>query len=389
MRRFFKNLFLLSFAVMLVTAVCCVTAFAQGHCEMQISPKNAGVGEKINVTIEFSSDNMDIQDVKANLEYDPTIIEIAPESQTQGADGIVVLNGFAGDAPVVKFDLVFEAKKVGTTKIAVTNSSANNTLNESLGSPVDEDTITVGEESGLEAESKLKELTVSTGQLSPSFSADVTSYVVNVENDVTEIEISAQMSSVKSSIYFSGQFDDIAGIDGTSPKVYVGKLSLAEGDNQRKITITAENGEETVYTINVVRLAEDEIVPIVPDEPADSETPDEEEESDENINIFQSSTVTSASGKTPKNPNDDNVIEKIFPIIIITIFVAAVVLFVIVSFAKIQSEKSKKSRRRRSSSSSSRQPSQSRSSTSSSGQKKVQATVRKRKSSNSNVRRPK
>lgn len=338
MRKITEKIFSTLFAALLMMAISVICASAEGNCNMQISPKNAGVGEKINVTVEFSSDNMDIQDAKANLEYDPTIIEVTADSQTQGSDGIVVLNGFAGDAPTVKFVITFTALKQGTTEISVTNSSATNLMNESLGSPTDSDTITIGDASGLEADSTLKSITLSEGQLSPAFSPDITSYTVNVENDVTSIEISAQMNSVKAMIALSGGFFDIAGVDGTSPKIYKGTVNLSEGDNKRMITVTAENGEETTYTVNVVRLASGEIAPIVTTPPAETAPPDETDD----INIFQSSsgtTVPQGSGSTAKNPNDDNILNGLFPIIILAIFAIAIVLFVIVSMAKIQSEK--------------------------------------------------
>ena len=380
MKRNIRMLFSIIFAVVLMAAMSCICASAEGVCEMNISPKNAGIGEKINVTVEFSASDSNIQDAKANLEYDPTIIEVAEDSVIQGSGGIVALSGFADDAPTVKFDITFVGVAEGSTKIAVTNSSANNMDNENLGSPTNEDTINVGDKSNLEADSKLKELTVSKGQLEPAFSPDVTTYTVNVENDVKEIEISAQMNSTKAYIDFSGNFEDISGIEGTSPKIYVGKLALGEGDNKRSITISAENGEETVYTINVVRLPSGEIAPVQTTPPEVTDTP----EDTENMNIFQSSPSTSPSGSSAKNPSDDNVLDKVFPILIIGMFVVAIVLFLVVSFAKMQAEKAKSKRKRPSTSSG-------RSSYSNQGsQKRVQATVRRKPSgSNSNVRRPK
>ena len=379
----------------IAAAAGCINAFAQGKCEMQVSPKNAGVGEEISVSIEFTSDDMDIQDANANLEYDSTIIEVSENSSVQGADGVVYLKGFAGDAPSVKFDVTFVALKEGTTEISVTNSSAYNTSNESLGSPSAAQVVTVGETADLEADSALKAITVEGAQLSEEFSPDVTSYTVNVENEVTEIYVSAQMNSTKAYIDFDSAFTEVEGVDGTSPKIYGGKMVLAEGKNTGTITVTAENGEETVYTITVTRLESGEIAPIVTTSPDGEVDPDETYD----MNIFQSSKGTSAAGSTAKSPSDDNILSKVFPIIILVVFVAAIVLFVIVSVAKIKAEKGssvRKAAKKTSSSGSSGSSNSSGKNTSSKATrsaqaepKRVKATVRKKSSGSNNVRKPK
>lgn len=346
MKRMFKKLSMLAVAVVLTVCFGCMVAFAQSSCDMQISPKIAGVGERINVTIEFSSENMDIDSATATLSYNPEIIEIAEDSPLSGSGGLVDLRANAGDAPVVKFDIVFVAKKQGSTAISVSDTNTFTADGSFLGSPKAENTINIGEESGLEADSKLKALEVSKGQLSPAFSPDVTTYTVNVDNDVLDIEISAQMNSVKSYIDLSGGFSDITGVEGTSPKIYKGKVNLYEGDNVRKITITAENGEETVYTINIVRHAEGEIIPIVTDTPEVTDEP--EEDPMENMNIFQtSSSSTNKTTTTNKSPKDDNVFEKIFPVIVISALVIAALLITIVVVARVKVYKDKKKQERR------------------------------------------
>lgn len=393
MKNIIKRLFSLTATAVMSVCFGCVVGFASGSCDLQISPKNAGVGEKINVTIEFSTENMDIDSAKAVVEYNPEIIEIAVDSSVQGSGGSVELSGVAGDAPVVKFDLAFVAKKKGSTNLSVKNTSIFNASGENLGSPTAEKTVNIGSESGLEADSKLKALEVSVGQLSPAFSPDVTSYTVNVDNDVTAVEISAQMSSVKSLIEFSGGFSDISGVEGTSPKIYIGEVKPNEGDNVKRIKITSENGEETTYTINIVRLPEGEIVPILPENTVTSA--DSKEESPESsMNIFQPSTSTSdkAAG-TDKNPKDDDIFEKIFPVIIVAVFVIAALLIGIVAFARVQDYKEKKKKSRRTAhkpqSSEAHQPPRSKQSQQTPSSKTVKATVKKRKPKNSDFRRPK
>ncbi len=392
MKRIIKKLSMLAVTALLTVCFGCVLAFAESSCDMQISPKIAGVGERINVTIEFSSENMDIDSASATLSYNPEIIEIAEDSPLSGSGGLVDLSATAGDAPVVKFDIVFVAKKQGSTSISVSDTNTFTADGSFLGSPKAENTINIGEESGLEADSKLQALEVSKGQLSPAFSPDITSYTVNVDNDILDIEISAQMNSVKSYIDLSGGFSDITGVEGTSPKIYKGKVNLYEGDNVRKITITAENGEETVYTINVVRHAEGEIIPIVTDTPEVTDKP--EEDPMENMNIFQTSSTTSNKTTTSnKSPKDDNVFEKIFPVIIVSAIIIAVLLIAIVVVARIKVYKDKKKQQRRNKrkaqSVERREAVPQQPQRVSEKPKTVKATVKKKRPTNTDFRRPK
>ncbi len=73
------------------------------------------------------------------------------------------------------------------------------------------------------------------GSLAPKFDKEITDYRVEVENEVTNIEIKA----VK---------DDKASIV-TGEGVY----ALQIGDNEVTITVQAENGNVRTYNINVVR----------------------------------------------------------------------------------------------------------------------------------------
>lgn len=82
-------------------------------------------------------------------------------------------------------------------------------------------------------DSKLKSLSVSAGTL--SFSASKTSYTVIVENSVTSVTVSAAANDPKASV--SG----------------AGRKNLAVYSNVFKVTVTAENGSKTVYSITVVR----------------------------------------------------------------------------------------------------------------------------------------
>jgi len=81
---------------------------------------------------------------------------------------------------------------------------------------------------------KLKDITVSTGTLSPVFDPDTLEYTVNVDSETTTIDIDAVLNK--------GQ--TVAG-NGTH--------NLSYGDNSFPLAVTAEDGTTKTYTVKVVR----------------------------------------------------------------------------------------------------------------------------------------
>ncbi len=80
----------------------------------------------------------------------------------------------------------------------------------------------------------LSSLEISPGTLSPEFSKSVTSYYVQVDEDVTAVYVSAQTEDPKAQTTVTG-----AGL-------------IEPGDNTVNVTVTAENGAVRVYHLRVV-----------------------------------------------------------------------------------------------------------------------------------------
>lgn len=79
----------------------------------------------------------------------------------------------------------------------------------------------------------LSSLTVSTGMLSPEFSASTTKYSVALEGTMDKITLNAQANDAKATV--SG----------------IGEKTLVPGNNEFVIVCTAENGAQKNYTVNV------------------------------------------------------------------------------------------------------------------------------------------
>lgn len=84
----------------------------------------------------------------------------------------------------------------------------------------------------------LSELTASAGTLTPEFASNVSSYTINVTNEVEKIKFEGSLTDPKSSF-----------VEGFEPKEY----ELVNGTNTFYIKINSQKGETNVYTINVFR----------------------------------------------------------------------------------------------------------------------------------------
>lgn len=100
-------------------------------------------------------------------------------------------------------------------------------------------TIKVNREDGRSSNTYLKSLNLSSGSI--SFSKDVESYTTSVPYDVTSIVVTAEAE------------DSGSKVDVVSP-------SLVVGENTIKVTVISESGATRVYTINVTRLEEAEVL---------------------------------------------------------------------------------------------------------------------------------
>ena len=88
----------------------------------------------------------------------------------------------------------------------------------------------------LSTDNNLTSLTVSQGILSPAFSSDVTNYAVYLPYEISTIDIDYQVSDTKYAVVN-----------------FTGSKDLGVGNNIFTISVKAENDDEKVYTITVVR----------------------------------------------------------------------------------------------------------------------------------------
>lgn len=95
-------------------------------------------------------------------------------------------------------------------------------------------TIQVNREDLRSSEANLKELTVGTGSLSPSFSEGVLEYDVSVPESLEKLDVTAVAKDEKA-------------------KVTIGDTTLKDGITDIKVTVKAENGTTKEYVIHVLK----------------------------------------------------------------------------------------------------------------------------------------
>lgn len=87
-------------------------------------------------------------------------------------------------------------------------------------------------------DAKLKSLSIVGVEITPEFNPDVTSYSANIGEEVTEVEVVAEVNSEK-----------------TKYEV-VGNTELKDGENTVTITVTAEDGTVTTYEVKLLKNVE-------------------------------------------------------------------------------------------------------------------------------------
>lgn len=136
--------------------------------------------------------------------------------------------------------VTFKANKVGKATITVRALDLSDSNgNEMTGSKTI--TINVVEKKTYSSVNNLKSLGIDGAELSPSFDSATTSYNATVPKGTEKINIKAEVEDSKSSL--SG----------------IGEKSVTEGMNKFDIIVTAENGSQKIYTLNV-EVEEDPII---------------------------------------------------------------------------------------------------------------------------------
>lgn len=109
---------------------------------------------------------------------------------------------------------------------------------------------------------KLKSLSIVGVELTPEFNPDVTSYSANIDGDVTQVEVVAEVNNEKTKYEVAGNTE------------------LKDGENTVTITVTAEDGTVTTYEIKLLK----NVTP-APVEDSTNNTPDTTNKTESKVNF--------------------------------------------------------------------------------------------------------
>ena len=234
---------------------------ASASVSVRTSSTNVTTGSTVTVTVGISGDEPIGYSIL--LTYDPAVLEYQSGADNGGGGTIILFNDGDGTTASFSRSVVFKAIGNGATAI---QSKASGTTSQTTGDGVvgynsdnmsisyGSATVTVSapQSSGGNGgnggntggnvgdapltgsgDNTLKSLQISPGTLNPAFSARTTSYTVNLPEDTKSIVVSAVANDSKAKVAVSHNND------------------LEPGANKTYIVVTAENGTQRTYTLNI------------------------------------------------------------------------------------------------------------------------------------------
>lgn len=219
-----------------------------------LSASTVSVGNNVTATISVSGS--DISAYTIYVSYNSSVLQYNSASGSaivNGGGGTVTASGTSAGSFSISFtaiangsgsittsgsdvyDINGNAISISHAGATVTVATASNNGDTNNGNATTEagETTETTEDDGRSADCDLASLQVSPGTLTPAFSADRTTYSLQVDEDVTSVVVSASAA------------------DGNATTSVSGANSIQKGKNTVRVTVTAENGVVKVYTINV------------------------------------------------------------------------------------------------------------------------------------------
>lgn len=201
------------------------------NATIAFSSNTVNVGDSVNVTISVSGDTMTGADL--SISYNSEILTYVSGADNGGA-GLVKIVDMTMEAIKSKsYTISFKAQKAGSAQISVSGAVSD-------GIPASD--VSVGASATLNVINKelssnanLKSLRLGVGELSPAFSPDVTTYNILIPNSATKCLVYATTA------------------DSDATLVVEGSSTMQVGANKRVVIVTAPNGTQKSYTLNITR----------------------------------------------------------------------------------------------------------------------------------------
>ena len=205
---------------------------ASASISVKVNKSTVIVGNTVTATVTVSS-GAALGSWQFDVGYDTSKLQLTNSSF--GGAHVADVYKSAGQKSA-SYTFTFKALKSGNATIAIKNSGMYDYDEKLMSVSNGSSTIKLMTQAELEAtyskNNYLKSLSVEGAELSPAFNKETLEYTVELEPETTNIKVNATKEDGKASIAGTGD------------------ITVSEGDNNIKITVTAENGNERVYVIN-------------------------------------------------------------------------------------------------------------------------------------------
>ncbi|MBO5375856.1 MAG: cadherin-like beta sandwich domain-containing protein [Bacilli bacterium] len=242
MKNIKKILFFFIFAVNIFNFLPISVDAATGTVTMTANKSQVVVGNTVTYTVTVKApSNKKLGVFQYYISYDSSMLSLT-SGESSGAPV------FTGSERSKTYTFKFKAKKSGTATVKFNVSGGYTFDQEKLTLSSPSKSVKIITQAQLEASysknNYLSSLGVTGKKISPSFNKNTLDYSLEVDNDVTSVNITGKVEDSKSSV------------------TGLGNHQLAEGINKIQIKVTAQNGSTRTYILNITRK---ELSPIIVD----------------------------------------------------------------------------------------------------------------------------
>ena len=290
----------------------------EGTLKAKLEKKDSNIttGDEFTIDYIVSLKDYELNGIEGIINYDKDKLELISVNSLDTMKGNVLNDRFMylfntrlsgeevndevdtpyyNEIDYVVLNIKFKALSCGETEVSITDYVFVDGVNELT---LENDEITLPIIINASSDNNLRRLFINEKEI--LLEENVLEYSINVPNEVTELNVETELSNIGSECVIE------------SP------VELAVGNNIVRITVTAENGDIKIYTVNIIREAakETEVTPV------NNNVGYEQKEEDNNTTI----DINSPSSEPEENEKKSNSnISKIIVIILIILVIAGLI----------------------------------------------------------------
>ncbi len=240
-----KSIFLRAFLVSLIFCILLpllaptFVSAASGSASIGLSSRTVYVGNYVYVTVTYSADKP-MATWSFGVQYDTSRLKyVSGAHSTTGGTLNFVDQPTSGGVSSKSYTITFQTIALGEASVSTITREVYAEDYSSISVSNASRTISIVEKPAASGENRLSSLSAEGVVLSPAFDRDTTTYTASVPYSVDELTFTTATVHASASVYVTGADD------------------LAVGENEVRITVTAENSSTRTYVVKVTRKDSD------------------------------------------------------------------------------------------------------------------------------------